>query len=68
VNTIVAVGRGAFHTDCFIGFKDDPRKEDEEELRLEVEVRPGWAPGRRMWLPKASAPEVVVPEGRPGKG
>jgi len=44
-----------------IGFKDDPGKEDEEELRLEVEMRPGWAPGRRMWLPKASAPEFVVP-------
>jgi transcriptional regulator with XRE-family HTH domain len=49
-----------------VGFKDDPRKADEEALRLEVEVRPGWAPGRRMRLPNASVAEVVAPEGKRG--
>lgn len=43
-----------------MGFKDDPRKGGEEPLRLEVEVRPGWAPGRRMQLPNAAVVEVVV--------
>jgi len=53
-----------------IGFKDDPRKGDEEELRLEMEVRPGWAPGRRMRLPNASTMEAVAPKGKreAGKG
>jgi DNA-binding XRE family transcriptional regulator len=50
------------------GFKDDPRKGGEEELRLEVEVRPGWAPGRRMRLPNASTTEVVVPQGKRERG
>jgi transcriptional regulator with XRE-family HTH domain len=48
-----------------IGFKDDARERDEEMLRLEVEVRPGWAPGRRMRLPNAAVVEVMTP---PGKG
>ena len=30
-----------------VGFKDDPEK-DKEELRLEIEAAPGWAPGRSM--------------------
>ena len=28
------------------GFKDDRRKRDEDRLRLELELAPGWAPGR----------------------
>ena len=44
---------------------DDARERDEEMLRLEVEVRPGWAPGRRMRLPNAAVVEVMTP---PGKG
>lgn len=50
------------------GFKDDASKGGEEALRLEMEVRPGWAPGRRMQMPHAAAVEVVVPEGKRGKG
>jgi hypothetical protein len=30
------------------GFKDDRSKRDDETLRLELEVVPGWAPGRSM--------------------
>ena len=51
-----------------IGFKDDPGKGGEEELRLEVEVRPGWAPGRGMRLPKAAIVEPVVPQGKQERG
>jgi DNA-binding XRE family transcriptional regulator len=30
------------------GFRDDSSKGNEEQLRLELEVMPGWAPGRSM--------------------
>jgi hypothetical protein len=47
-----------------IGFKEDARKRGEEMLRLEVEVRPGWSPGRRMHPPNAAAMEVAAPPGK----
>jgi hypothetical protein len=31
-----------------MGFKDDPRKRDSENLRLEAETVPVWMPGRSM--------------------
>lgn len=34
------------------GFKDDPGKGEREELRLELELVPGWAPGRSMKTPR----------------
>ena len=34
------------------GFQDDPGKGDQEELRLELNCVPGWAPGRSMQPPK----------------
>jgi hypothetical protein len=49
-----------------LGFKDDPEKGEEELLRLEVAVRPGWAPGRRMKLPDAWITEWVEPRGSRG--
>jgi transcriptional regulator with XRE-family HTH domain len=39
------------------GFKDNPNKGDKEQLRLELELVPGWAPGRSM---KAPRPAVMV--------
>jgi hypothetical protein len=50
-----------------MGFQEDPGRKDEEMLRMEVEVRPGWMPGRRMHLPNAAACEVVVPEKKTGR-
>ena len=41
------------------GFKDDRRKGDEEKLRLELELVPGWAPGRNMRTPKPAIMEAV---------
>lgn len=35
----------------FMGFKDDPKKKDEENLRLEAETMPIWWPGRPMRVP-----------------
>jgi hypothetical protein len=32
----------------FMGFKDDPRKGDGENLRLEKETVPAWRPGYPM--------------------
>jgi transcriptional regulator with XRE-family HTH domain len=40
------------------GFKDDPRKGDRDKLRLELELVPGWAPGRSMKWPR---PAMMVP-------
>ena len=34
------------------GFKDDPSRGDLEKLRLELELVPGWAPGRSMKPPR----------------
>ena len=33
-------------------YQDDPSKGDKEELRLELELVPGWAPGRSMKPPR----------------
>ena len=35
-----------------MGFKDDPRKSDQEELRLEAETVPLWRPGHSMRGPR----------------
>jgi transcriptional regulator with XRE-family HTH domain len=42
-----------------MGFRDDPRKGDAEPLELEVAIRPGWSPGRRMRVPNAFVTEVL---------
>ena len=34
------------------GFKDDPSRGAKEQLRLELELVPGWAPGRSMKPPR----------------
>lgn len=45
-----------------MGFRDDPLKRAGDTRRLEMELRPGWAPGRRMHTPNAAAMEVVAGE------
>ena len=45
-----------------MGFKDDPRQSGADTLRLEVEVRPGWAPGRSMQPPQLAVCEVILPK------
>jgi transcriptional regulator with XRE-family HTH domain len=49
-----------------LGFRDDPRKRDEELLELEVAMRPGWSPGRRMRVPNAFVTEVLPPRRKRG--
>ena len=44
------------------GFKDDPAKGDGEELRLELNAVPGWAPGRSMRPPKPGVITAVLGE------
>jgi transcriptional regulator with XRE-family HTH domain len=41
------------------GFRDNKGKRDGEELRLELEAVPGWAPGRSMNKPKPAIIEVL---------
>jgi len=41
------------------GFRDDPLKGDQEELRLELKLAPGWAPGRSMKWPKPAMMKAV---------
>jgi DNA-binding XRE family transcriptional regulator len=41
------------------GFRDDRRKRNEEKLRLELEVAPGWAPGRSMRLPRPTVMQAI---------
>jgi transcriptional regulator with XRE-family HTH domain len=43
------------------GFADDPTKGDREELRLEVEMVPEWAPGRSMKWPNPSRMKLAMP-------
>ena len=43
-----------------VGFKDDSRKPDEAELRLELKLRPGWTPGRSMHPPKPAEKIAVL--------
>ncbi len=45
-----------------MGFADDRRKGDEEELSLEIEMAPGWAPGRPMKGPRPLIKEAVLPK------
>ena len=48
------------------GFQDDPDKGEKEELRLEPEMAPGWAPGRSMKPPRPAImilPTPVAPTG-----
>lgn len=44
------------------GFEDDPSKGDREELRLELELVPGWAPGRSMKTPKPAILKLATGE------
>ena len=39
------------------GFEDDPNRGDLEKLRLELELVPGWAPGRSMKVPR---PAIMI--------
>jgi hypothetical protein len=43
-----------------VGFKDDRRKADTDKLRLELEVAPGWTPGRSMNKPKPASMVAVL--------
>lgn len=45
-----------------VGFKDDPGKKNSDELRLEMEGTPGWAPGRSMKAPNPAVRSAVVPK------
>jgi len=49
------------------GFKDDPKKGDREELRLELELVPGWAPGRSMKPPKPAVMVAILNETTAGR-
>ena len=42
------------------GFNDDPSKGEREELRLELNLVPGWAPGRSMKPPKPAVMKTVT--------
>ena len=46
------------------GFEDDPSKGDREQLRLELELVPGWAPGRSMKPPRPAVMKVASLESR----
>ena len=39
------------------GFQDDPGRGDREELRLVLDLVPGWAPGRSMMPPR---PAIMI--------
>ena len=39
------------------GFQDDPSRGDKEQLRLDLELVPGWVPGRSMKPPR---PAVMI--------
>ena len=41
------------------GYVDDPAKGDQEELRLVLELVPGWAPGRSMKWPKPAVMKLA---------
>ena len=41
------------------GFEDDPSKGDREQLRLELELVPGWAPGRSMKSPRPAVMKLA---------
>ncbi len=41
------------------GFEDDPSRGDREHLRLELELVPGWAPGRSMKPPQPAVMKLA---------
>ena len=43
------------------GYVEDPAKGDREELRLELELVPGWSPGRSMKWPKPAIMKLEKP-------
>jgi len=45
-----------------VGFRDDPTKGNAEELRLEMEGRPEWTPGRSMKTPTHARTAAVIPK------
>ncbi len=45
------------------GFRDSAGKADGERLRLELELAPDWAPGRRMHPPRPAAMRALVGKG-----
>jgi len=47
-----AMARGEGAKLAAAGFQDDPTKGERDELRLELELVPGWTPGRSMKWPK----------------
>ena len=47
-----AMARGEGAKLAAAGFQDDPTKGERDELRLELELVPGWSPGRSMKWPK----------------
>jgi transcriptional regulator with XRE-family HTH domain len=49
------------------GFTDDPSRGDKEELRLELELVPGWAPGRSMKPPRPAI-MILAPNPAPAAG
>jgi hypothetical protein len=42
------------------GYQDDPSRGDKEELRLELELVPGWAPGRSMKPPQPAVMKLAT--------
>ncbi len=44
-----------------VGFQEDPTKTDREEIRLALEMVPGWAPGRSMKWPKPAVMKLAGP-------
>ena len=44
------------------GFEDDPSRGNKEEMRLELELVPGWAPGRSR-KPLQPAVMILAPTG-----
>ena len=43
------------------GFQDDPSRGDKEQLRLDLELVPGWAPGRSMKTPRPAVMILATP-------
>ena len=49
------------------GFQDDPSRGDKEELRLVLDLVPGWAPGRSMKPPRPAV-MILAPNLAPAGG
>jgi len=56
-----AMARGNPEGLAAAGFKNDPSKGEREELRLELELVPEWAPGQSMKPPKPARMKMVGP-------